>query len=599
MKLAGKSYLKTGLLAAALGAALAGCGGSSSNDGATAPASLTLIGRFNDGQQLDEGLAEIVAFHETSDSIMVINAAASTVDILDASGLTSQALANPLSSANLTRRAQLDVAADVDADAALTDFQTGGINSVAVNGNLMAVAVEHDTKQTNGVIAFYTLTAEGAATYLKSVVAGALPDNVQISSNGAYAVAANEGEPSKDYQVDPEGSVSIVTIVDGVPQDTATQVTFTDFNEGQARAAEISGVRISHPNATVAQDLEPEYVAFSDDNSKAFVSLQENNAVAVIDLAAATVDSIFGLGYKDHSVAGNGLDASNKDTCKQSDIDEGDCTELNNGINIRTWDNLRGLYMPDTIVSFAQGGTNYVVTANEGDSREYIYDADETTCNAAGHDYDDDDGCISWIDEKRAGKLDLDATVFTDDAIQQKANLGRLKAITTEGDVDGDGEHEVIYSFGARSFSIFNADTGQLVFDSGDDFEQITAEKLGTSGFNSTDDENDFDDRSDDKGPEPEALAVGSVNGVTYAFIGLERVGGIMMYDISNPASPTFVEYSINRDFSVDVENDLANAGDLAPEGMKFVDAAHSPTGNALLIVGNEVSGTTTVYEVK
>ena len=297
-------------------------------------------------------------------------------------------------------------------------------------------------------------------------------------------------------------------------------------------------------------------------------------------------------------MAGNGLDASNRDECTQEDIDDSDCATLNDGINIKTWDNLKGFYMPDSIASFASNGVNYVLTANEGDSREYAYDASEEACEAAGHTYDDGD-CFSHVDEIRVKDLDLDTSVFTDDSLQDNENLGRLKVVTTEGDADEDGLYEALYSFGGRSFSIFNADTGSLVFDSGDDFEQITATVIGGEGFNSTDDENAFDDRSDDKGPEPEALAVGTVNGKTYAFIGLERVGGIMVYDITDPATPAFVEYSVNRDYSVDIEDDLGNAGDLAPEGMKFVAAADSPTGKALLIVGNEVSGTTTVYEVK
>lgn len=171
--------------------------------------------------------------------------------------------------------------------------------------------------------------------------------------------------------------------------------------------------------------------------------------------------------------------------------------------------------------------------------------------------------------------------------------------ITTEGDTDGDGDYDELYSFGTRSFSIWNADTGELIYDSGDDFEQITAEQLGYDGFNNNNTENKGDNRSDDKGPEPEALAVGEVNGHYYAFIGLERTGGIMMYNIDDPTAPEFVEYLLNRDLEVDIETDLESAGDLAPEGMAFVDAADSPTGNALLIVGNEVSGTTTVYEVK
>ncbi|GAA3933775.1 choice-of-anchor I family protein [Litoribacillus peritrichatus] len=566
-------------------------------------ASLTLIGRFAENQLLDEGMSEIVAYHKASESIMVINAAASRVDILNASTLTSNELANPLSASNMTARSQLNIAADVNTET----FASGGINSVAVQGNLMAVAVENDNKQQAGVIAFYTLNEEGAATFLKSVTAGALPDNVQISSDGKWVVAANEGEPSKDYTVDPEGSVSVIPVTNGVPADQANQVMFTAFNSGAARSDELpASVRISHPQASVAQDLEPEYVAFSADNTQAFVSLQENNAVAVIDLEAGSVSRIFGLGYKDHSVEGNGLDASNKDDCDAGDIQEGDCTALNNGINIKTYANLRGLYMPDTIASFSQNGVNYVVTANEGDSREYFFEVEnEDACTAAGGlDYDEDDGCLSWIDEVRVKDLEdldlsLNEAVFTDETIADQANLGRLKVLSTEGDTDANGSLENLYSFGTRSFSIFNAATGALVFDSGDDFEQITAQALSTAGFNSTNDENDFDDRSDDKGPEPEALAVGSVGNKTYAFIGLERVGGIMMYDITQPSAPKFVQYTINRDFEVDIEENLAEAGDLAPEGMKFVAAEDSPTNNGLLIVGNEVSGSTTVYEVK
>ncbi|GLQ30320.1 choice-of-anchor I family protein [Litoribrevibacter albus] len=569
-------------------------------------ASLSLIGRFAETQELDEGMAEIVAFHKNSDSILVINANDKTVDILNAEELSSTELAAPLTASNLTRRSKLEVGTDVDADENLNGFVSGGINSVAVVNNLMAVAVEHDNKQANGVIAFYSLNEEGVATYLKSVAAGALPDNVQISSDGAYAISANEGEPSGDYQTDPEGTITVVSITNGVPADNGTQLDFKAFNEGGARADEIEGVRISGLNASVAQDIEPEYVAISDDNTKAFVSLQENNAIAVIDLESKTIERLFGLGYKDHSVAGNGLDASNKDDCSAADVEAQECDEVNDGINIKTYANLRGLYMPDSVASVEINGVNYVVTANEGDSREYFFDVEnEAECTEAnGLDYDEDDGCLSWVDEIRVKDLDdlnlsLNEEVFTDESIADSKNLGRLKVISTEGDTDGNGSLETLYSFGTRSFSIFNGDTGALVFDSGDDFEQITAQALGTDGFNSTNDENAFDDRSDDKGPEPEALAVGKVGEKTYAFIGLERTGGIMMYEITDPANPEFVQYTVNRDYSVDVDASLENAGDLAPEGFKFVSAEDSPTNNALLIVGNEVSGSTSVYEVK
>jgi hypothetical protein len=537
-----------------------------------APASMTLVGRYAENQALDEGRSEIVSYHVASHSIMVINADDETVDIIDASTLTSTALTNPLTSSNLTLRQQLDVATDV------TAITAGGINSVAVHGNLMAVAVENDDKQADGVIAFYTLDAAGTATFLKTVAAGALPDNVTFSPDGAYALSANEGEPSDDYTNDPQGSVTLVAIANGVPADSGTQITFSEDDCD-------ANVRLSGPTGTTAaQDLEPEYITVSDDSTTAYVSLQENNAIAVITLATATVEQVYGLSAKDHSVEGNGLDASNKD-----DV-----------INIQTHDHLYGLPMPDTVANFSLDGVNYLLTANEGDSREYFFDADEATCIAAGGlDWDDEDGCLSWTDEARVEDLLLDAAVFSDATVQDEDQLGRLKVITTEGDTDSDGDYDELYAFGTRSFSIWNADTGELIYDSGDDFEQITAEQLGYDGFNNDNTENKGDSRSDDKGPEPEALTVGEVNGHYYAFIGLERTGGIMMYNIDDPTAPEFVEYLLNRDLEVDIEADLESAGDLAPEGMAFVNAADSPTGNALLIVGNEVSGTTTVYEVK
>ena len=401
------------------------------------------------------------------------------------------------------------------------------------------------------------------------MTAGALPDNVNFSPDGRYAISANEGEPSDDYSRDPEGSVTIIPVNSGIAADTGIQVSFAEFNKGQNRHHELSDdVRISHPAATVAQDLEPEYITVSEDSRTAYVSMQENNAIASIDLESKKVIDILGLGAKDHGLPGNGFDASNKDGVT----------------NIVPYSNVFGLYMPDTIAAVNIQGTDYILTANEGDSREY-------EDKASGAEY---------ADEKRVKKLVLDSEAFANAGkLQKSKSLGRLKVATTEGDIDNDGEYEKLYSFGARSFSIFNAETGALVFDSGDDFEQITSKTLGINFNSNNDKSNSGDSRSDDKGPEPEALAVGQVDDRTYAFIGLERTGGIMMYDITDPASPDFVEYTINRNFSVDLKTDLEKAGDLAPEGMKFVNAEDSPTGNALLIVGNEVSGSTTVYQVK
>ena len=90
-----------------------------------------------------------------------------------------------------------------------------------------------------------------------------------------------------------------------------------------------------------------------------------------------------------------------------------------------------------------------------------------------------------------------------------------------------------------------------------------------------------------------------------YAFIGLERIGGVAVYDISNPLAPVFVDYVNNRDLtqpvSLEVEGeDVSNpaAGDLGPEGLLFIKAEDSPNGKPLLVTGNEISGSTTVLEI-
>ena len=536
-------------------------------------ANMTLVGRYASGQY-HKGAAEIVAWHGASQSVFVVNAASGTVDSLDASGLTSTPLVNPLADANLPLRGSINMQND------LPGLQLGVANSVAVHGNLLAVAVENADKQAKGIVALYTLDEQGKAAYSHNVQVGSLPDMVTFTPDGKYIVVANEGEPSGDYKNDPEGSISVIT-VNGNKAGEVRTVGFTDFNKGGSRASELSSdVRIFGRDASVAQDLEPEYIAVSSDSSKAWVSLQENNALAIVDIANATIDSIVPLGFKDYGR--NPIDASNKD----------------DGVNIQPWSGVYGMYQPDTITSFETDGKTYILTANEGDARDYWYKAaDKSECMATGGlKFDEEDGCLGYSEEKRAGKLKVAASHPHAADTRDKTKLGRLKVTTTLGKNE-DGKFGQLYSYGARSFSIWD-EKGQLVFDSGDDFERITAEALGKN-FNNNDDKTQGDSRSDDKGPEPEAIAVGNVNGRTYAFIGLERTGGIMMYDVSNPKAPHYVRYVHNRDFGIDAKKNTANAGDLSPEGMAFVAADHSPTGEALLVVGHEVSGTTSVYEVK
>lgn len=527
-----------------------------------------LIGRHQTGVY---GLsaAEIVEYHSASQRIFVVNARSGKVDIIDAHLLGNATTATaPLALNNLDKLGELDVAKDVG-----LSFM-GSVNSVSISGNLLAAAIERgdaagNKTQANGYVAFYQLNGNDTPQYLSAVEVGALPDNVVFSHDGKTVLVANEGEPNQDYSVDPEGSVAIIAIADGKPAVTATLVTFTEFNQGNARYNEITkDIKINGPMATVAQDLEPEYISVSPDNSRAFVSLQENNAIAVIDIVNAKVAKILPLGLKDYGLDVNKIDASDKDDM----------------VNLQAYAGVYGMYQPDTVASYRWNNADFIVTANEGDSRDYA----------------------GFSEEARAGDLTLDPNHPQFAAAKDKTQLARLKVTKSMGDDDNDGDYDKIVSFGARSFSIWTAD-GQQVFDSGSDFERITAALLGNN-FNNNNEENKGDSRSDDKGPEPEALALGKIGQKLYAFIGLERTSGFMIYDVTNPFDVHFVDYVVNRDFEADfsidtdtgeVKGDASLAGDLGPEGMKFVSAEKSPNGQPLLIIGNEVSGTTSVYQIK
>jgi hypothetical protein len=569
-----------------------GAAGTDGSDGqnANAAISLSLVGRIQLNPSDPEGAAEIVQFHPASSTIYAINSAADvpTIEIIDASSLTAEALANPMSSENLTSTALL-----------LPTEQNGvmlaGPTSVAVSGDWMAVAVPADDKATNGMVLFYNGLDTSSPIFVKAVEVGNLPDMVTFTPDASKVLTANEGEPSGDYNIDPEGSISVIAIVDGAPSDTSINISFVGYNGKQAEL-ETQGMHFPNPSGrtingtlistTVAQDLEPEYITTT--NEIAYVTLQENNGLAIVDLSDNSVQ-VIGLGFKDWSKYQ--LDGMEDGT-----------------VSFGQYDDLYGMYMPDTITSFQWKDANFLVTANEGDAREYFFDTlnadgeqDEDLCTAAGgQDFDEDDGCLSYTEETQGRRLDyapgsnLDNIAGDDpkDFDFTAYPLGRLTVTDVLGDSNNDGEYEALYAYGARSFTIWDAN-GLVVFDSGDDFERITASIHGNT-FNNNNDENEGDSRSANKGPEPEALTVGQVGDKTYAFIGMERLGGIFVYDVTNPYDTKFVDYVINRDLTEG--GDLI--GDSAPEGMVFVDASNSPTGNALVIIGNEVSGTVSVWQI-
>ncbi|WBU39116.1 choice-of-anchor I family protein [Homoserinibacter sp. YIM 151385] len=519
--------------------------------------SLNPIGTFETGV-FDKSAAEIVAFHAKTQRIFTVNAEAGEIDVLDASDPTKPVL--------------------VDALAGPAGMVA---NSLAIRADgLGVVALEAADKVGDGRLMFFDAN-DAQLEQLGSVTVGALPDMVTISKDGRYAVVANEGEPADDFSSDPEGSIGVVTLPASgtvtAPAQSAVRIAdFHDFEAGGPKTLP-EEVRVFGPtphgaDKPVSRNLEPEYIAI--DGDTAYAALQEANAVAVIDLATAEVQEIWPLGVKDHGLPGNGIDASDRDP---------------NGapaFNIRSYPGLKGMYMPDGLNSYTSGGQTFLVTANEGDAREW-------------GEYNE----VSRV--KDLGKSGV-APVCADSPLYAQrgdALLGRLNVTTENGLRDGENCYEELYAFGGRSFSIWTTG-GEQVFDSGEDFERITHE-AAPEFFNSNHSESNLEGRSDDKGPEPENMAIGRIDGRTYAFIGLERVGGVMVYDITTPADTEFVTYLNNRDFSVSVEGSadeaaaLKGAGDLGPEGLAFVSAPDSPTGAPMLVVGNEVSGTTTIFDIR
>ncbi|MEQ8577459.1 MAG: choice-of-anchor I family protein [Balneola sp.] len=667
--------------------------------------SFDFLGDYHTGI-FDGGAAEISAYDPASKHLFFTNADANSVVVLDISDPN-----------NPTEVTAIDMS-----------VYGGGVNSVAIFNGLVAVAVEAAIKTDAGSVVFFEAST---GAFINSITAGALPDMLIFTPDGSKVIVANEGEPNDDYDVDPEGSITIIDVSGGAASATTSTADFTAYNSEKTTLLE-AGVRIFGPGATVAQDLEPEYIAIDSTGTTAYVSLQEANALAVVDIISATVTEIIALGYKNHATAGNELDASNDD-------DE---------INITNWP-VWGMYQPDAISSFTMNGTTYIVSANEGDSRDY-------------------DG---FSEEARVKDLRLNPSIFTDPDLQEDENLGRINITTTLGvntdstflyteldgdqevaevdtDAEGEGEfylsatedtlhylfyiegldfgeiaggdsvtvsslddvtgmhfhfeesgangnvvfnigtdadtefelvdstaawisgfwvqgeglngsdlsdfvsalksaafeeevnlyvnvhtaanpggeirgqlygdpmYDALYSYGARSFSIWNPSTGELVWDSGSEFEQILS-VLDPENFNSTNSENDsFDNRSDDKGPEPEAVTVVKLAGKVYAFIGLERIGGVMVYDITNPTAPEFVTYDNVRNFDeanfnedmIESLDDLADHSGIktilestiasGPESISFLKQGASPIGLPLAVLSNEITGSITIHEI-
>lgn len=481
----------------------------------------------------DDGGTEIIAWDRNSKRLFSINASLNELDILDMNDITKP-----------NKVASIDLSPYISSP-----------NSVAAFSGVVAVVGIATSPQSSGKVLFFD--TNGNLENQFSV--GALPDMVGFSPGGNKLLIANEGEPTDDYTTDPAGSVTVIDVSIGVNNLTQSSIITIPFTPLDSQA--IDPLVLTYGNngqQLVSQDLEPEYVTANSSLTKAYVSLQENNAIMIIDLVSNSIDTVIGLGYIDRGIAGNGLDAS----------------DVNQTIDIKTYSRLFGMFQPDAIVAFEVGGNTYIASANEGDPRDYSGYSEVTRVKST---------------ILHPGKFPNVSSLIDDN------NLGRLQITKELGDNDGDGLYDSLFTFGTRSFSIWDENL-QLLWDSGDDFEQIIAMAHPTTFNSDNADNSSYKSRSDNRGPEPEAIAIGEVDGTLYAFIGMERMGGFMVYDISNPSSPQFELYELNRDFTK-MAND-PDAGDLGPESIVFVPDFQSPTGIALVMVASEVSGTISIYEI-
>lgn len=485
------------------------------------PTELTLnvSSRYDSGvKNEDGGATEIVAYNADNHKYYVINGTTKQIEVVPLQKNT------PFT----TLKAEKFINLEKALKEVKPNFSYGDVTSISISteSDIIAAAVQAADYNDNGL----AVLLDYSGTILHVVEAGKQPDMITFTPDGKKILVANEGEPREGYEMatDPEGSVSIIELSTDMTKATAKNITFKAM-DAQREDLVAKGI-ILKKKTNPSVDFEPEYIAVNRMSDKAYITLQEANAIATLDLTMGEWINIQPLGFKDHSKEKNALDFM-KD----------------NKINITT-ENLFGIYMPDGIASYEVNGKTYLVTANEGDSRDWN----------------------GYINEKETELKGNDVVLFDSsdyDGLQQ----GKL------------------YSFGARSFSIYEADTMTQIYDSGSDFEKVIADSL-PEYFNASNNNTKLDNRSGKKGPEPEDVKIGQIGDRTYAFIGIERVGGIMMYDITKPDAPEFVQYFNERDFSENIK------GDVSPEGLTFIPASTSITGLPTLLAAHEVSGTVTAF---
>ncbi|MEB3292357.1 MAG: choice-of-anchor I family protein, partial [Synechococcales bacterium] len=434
---------------------------------------------------------------------------------------------------------------------ALDNPDSTGDTTSRASRNLRVLALDVTTKQVTGEFVYLLDDISGTG----NARTDKLGDAVSLG-NGRFLVVERDDRSGTNankliYEIDLRGATNInnpanltrLPIGKTLEQSTVEELSAAGVKTVSKRlvtnaaALGYTGVEKLEGLALVG----PNTLAIINDNDFGIGGSSAANGV----LGGATVPSAIKLGLLEFNRS-NGLDASDTD----------------GSINIRNWP-VFGMYQPDAIANFTANGQTYLITANEGDARDYTGFAEEIRVGASGYS--------------------LDPTRFPNaSTLKANANLGRLTVSRATGDTDGDGDFDRIEMLGARSFTIWDT-AGNLVFDTGDQMERITADRVPAI-FNSNGTATTLDTRSDNKGPEPEGVAIAVVEGRTFGFIGLERTGGVMVYELTDPTAPVFLQY-------------VNPVGDVGPEVLTVIPAAQSPNGKVLLVSANEVSSTTAIYE--
>ena len=474
----------------------------------------------------DGGVAEIVSYSSKKGYAYVVNGQSGKLDIAK------------------VKNGKLELYKSVDVktilEAKLENFAYGDMTSVSVddiNGRI-AVAIQEEAYNKNGKLV--VLDYEG--NYITSYEAGVQPDMITFADNGNLILSANEGEPREGYKDDmsndPKGSVTIVD----TKTNTVTHAGFDNFTAEELLQNQVLLGKVKNKTISPSTDLEPEYISVSPAQDKAYITLQEANAIAELDLHTKTITKVKGLGLKDLSKEENAIDL-------QEDGQYGP----------KTYDALAA-YMPDAISSYEYNGKTYLVIANEGDAREW------------GDDY---------CNEVRIKKKDNLKDVYKD--IEDARIL--------DSDVTAGIPSDKPVLFGGRSFAILDAENMSIVYDSNNDFEENTARFLPEQ-FNVSNDKIELENRTMKKGPEPESVTTAQIGKEMYAFIGIERTGGVMVYNVTNPKEAKFVNYMNSRDFSTDLGEDNS------PEGLTIIPAKDSDTKKPILLAACAVSGNLVSYSI-